>query len=240
MNIYKLSKTAIMFRNNPAKLLNGITTNSLDSPRNAFVDMAGRIVATFEQINLNPDEVLILVENSAVDNMKKHLEKYLLLSKTKMEIADFNVYFDLDSSYNISDGEFSVQLRKGKLIVTKKSPEPSVSYEEFALFRVENNIPLQGIDYNNEMLLNVSDEFVSFTKGCFLGQEILARVHNLGKPPKKLAVMYADECNEDELKRMTSRIVEKKTGRLKGFVFVENKKLFEENRNGVYAVCKKD
>ncbi len=226
MRLFKLSKTAILFRNNPAKLLNGITTNGLDNPKNAFVDMTGRIVATFEQILVNSDEVLILIEDFAVEKLKKHIEKYLMLSKTKMEIAGWNAYFDLDGNYKISEGEFSVLCNHGKnwkIVVTKKSLDASVSDEGFTSFRVENNIPLHGIDYKDEMLLNVSEEFVSFTKGCFLGQEILARVHNLGKPPKKLVVKYYDECTEDEKNKMTSRIVEEKTGKVTGFVFVANK-----------------
>ena len=30
---------------------------------------------------------------------------------------------------------------------------------------------------------------ISFTKGCFLGREVVARLHNLGKPQRKLFIL---------------------------------------------------
>ena len=46
------------------------------------------------------------------------------------------------------------------------------------------------------MLLNVADEaWVSYTKGCYLGQEIVARVHFRSKPPKKLVVRSEGEAD---------------------------------------------
>ena len=57
------------------------------------------------------------------------------------------------------------------------------------MFRLKHGIPVHGADYDREMLLNLNDlSYVSFEKGCFLGQEIIARVHHRGKPPKKLVV----------------------------------------------------
>ena len=99
-----------------------------------------------------------------------------------------------------------------------------VSDEEFTLFRLQNNIPLQGVDYTDEFLLNVSeDEFVSFAKGCFLGQEPISKVHNRSRPAWKLVVRYEDECGAQEKQKMTSTVVDPKTHRRTGFIFVPNK-----------------
>ena len=91
------------------------------------------------------------------------------------------------------------------------------------LFRVVNHIPVQGIDYRDEFLLNISDEeFVSYAKGCFLGQEPISKVHNRSKPTWKLVVRYQDECTEEERQKMTSVVVDPATRRTMGFVFVRN------------------
>jgi len=66
------------------------------------------------------------------------------------------------------------------------------------------------------MLLNVSEDYVSYQKGCFVGQEIIARVHHKSRPPKKLAVA-ADSVD------MTSRVKDPRTGKELGFAFAENK-----------------
>ena len=80
---------------------------------------------------------------------------------------------------------------------------------------------LPGIDYDRQMLLNLGDEsFVSYTKGCFLGQEIVARVKHRGKPPKKLVVLELDPT-DPRASDLTSKIPTS-VGKMKGFLFVDN------------------
>ena len=71
--------------------------------------------------------------------------------------------------------------------------------------------------------MNVAnEEFVSYTKGCYLGQEIIARVHHRSKPPKKLVVKPLERDNPEEARRMTSKCVDPETGKMVGFIFVNN------------------
>jgi folate-binding protein YgfZ len=56
--------------------------------------------------------------------------------------------------------------------------------------RIEAGTPLYGIDFGPENLpheTGVLHDRVSFTKGCYLGQEIVARTDSLGKPKQVLA-----------------------------------------------------
>ena len=210
MKYFKLSnKKVLLIKGKAAEFLKGFSTNALEAPRNAFVDLKGRIVATFEQGVLSPDEVLIAIERQFFDRLKKHLEKYLFLSGTLLEETSHNVYFDLEDTSSI--------------VITEKDLPSVVSEEEWVLFRLKHHLPIQGIDYDDEMILNVGEEaFVSYTKGCYLGQETVAKVHYRGKPPKKLVVKSQDECTPDEIERLTSKTRDPKTGKFLGFVFVSN------------------
>ncbi|MBI2147203.1 hypothetical protein HYU19_01870, partial [Candidatus Woesearchaeota archaeon] len=118
----------------------------------------------------------------------KHLNQYLILCPTKVVRENYLTYFNLDADYHIADDEYIIPQPKGQLLITRDDLNCSVSPEEFRLFRLQNNIPLQGADFDQEMALNVGEDFISFTKGCFVGQEVIARVKNKSKPPKKLAV----------------------------------------------------
>ena len=42
-------------------------------------------------------------------------------------------------------------------------------------------------------------EAVHLDKGCYRGQETVARVHNLGRPPRKLVLLHLDGVSTDEL-----------------------------------------
>ena len=223
MRIYKLNKTVLSLTQNPADFLNGLTSNSLDRPRNALLNLHGRIIATFDQIMIDEEEIWIILEKQFVSAVLNHLERYLKLSGVKAKELNKNVYFDLDNLYKPQDSDRAIPQKSGRMIVTDGTLSANVADDAFTLYRLKNNIPVHGLDYQDEMLLNVSeDEFVSYTKGCFLGQEFVSKVHNRSKPTWKLVVCNENECPDGEKQKMTSKAIDPQTKRVMGFVFVKN------------------
>ena len=206
MKLYRCNKAVLRFYPQGAGFLNGYTTNVADAPRNAFVDLQGKVVAVFDQLKLSEDEVWALVERKFADRVMKHLEKYLFLTQTKAEtLGSKNVYWDLEAD---------------RPVVTDEHLTANVSEEEFTWFRLKNHRPLQGVDYDGEMILNLGEEgLVSYTKGCYLGQEIVARVHYRSHPPKKLVAKKLKDCAAQDLPRMTSKTADPRTGEAWGFLF---------------------
>ncbi|MCC6758479.1 MAG: hypothetical protein IT395_02475 [Candidatus Omnitrophica bacterium] len=225
MGYFKTTKKVLSVCHEPEKFLNGLTANSLDKPQNVFVNLHGRIIATFDQIKINEDQFLLVIEESFIPAVLEHVDRYARLSHAKIQSENLTVYFDVDGSYKPDKGEFVIPQKAGQLVLTAKNLSPLVSEAEFTVFRLKNNIPFLGIDYKDEMLLNVSEtDFVSFTKGCFLGQEPIAKVHHRSKPTWKLAAKYEDECSAEEKAEMTSKAPDPVTGKVLGFVFVANNK----------------
>ena len=64
-----------------------------------------------------------------------------------------------------------------------------VSNETLETLRIEAGIPLYGIDMdeNNVVTETNLDDAISFTKGCYLGQEIIVRIKHRGHVAKKLS-----------------------------------------------------
>ena len=58
---------------------------------------------------------------------------------------------------------------------------------------------------------------VHLDKGCYRGQETVARVHNLGRPPRKLVLLHLDGVTTDELPAQGTPVVTD-DGRSVGFV----------------------
>ena len=85
MKIYKTSKRAISFQNNPIEFLNGLTSNDMDKPNNAFLNIHGKIIATFDQIKINDEEMVVLIEEPFVQEVLSHLDKYIKLGGIKVE-----------------------------------------------------------------------------------------------------------------------------------------------------------
>ena len=84
MKLYKLNKVILHIKNNAAQFLQGVTSNDLDKPQNAFVNINGRIIATFDQLRLSDEEIIILIEESFVDGLLKHIDRFVKLSGVKV------------------------------------------------------------------------------------------------------------------------------------------------------------
>jgi len=223
MHIYKLNKTILSIKNNPVQFLNGLTSNDMDKPDNAFLTIHGRIVATFDQVKVSDDEYYLLFEEGYVEEVLTHIDRYVKLGGQLVEQRTENVYFDLEGDGAVGASDIVIAQNKGRMVITKDTLEVNVTDEEFTLFRLNNNIPLQGKDYNDEMLLNVSMvHFVSFTKGCYLGQEPISKVYNRSKPTWSLVVKNKEDCSEEEQSKMTSVTNDPATGKELGFVFTKN------------------
>jgi folate-binding protein YgfZ len=62
------------------------------------------------------------------------------------------------------------------------------SLDAFHILRMEKGTPWPGFEVDDSMIPYECglEGSVSLTKGCYVGQEIIARMHNLGKPPRLL------------------------------------------------------
>lgn len=60
--------------------------------------------------------------------------------------------------------------------------------------RLEAGLPREPDDVNENYLINETNlsEAVSYTKGCYLGQEVIARIHWRGQPAKQLRGLLID------------------------------------------------
>jgi len=73
----------------------------------------------------------------------------------------------------------------------------AVGEAAFEIARIEAGVPREGPEISEKYILLETgcDHAVSYTKGCYLGQEIIARIHWRGQPAKRLMGLLT-EANE--------------------------------------------
>ena len=73
-----------------------------------------------------------------------------------------------------------------------------ISPELFEVLRVERGIPLYGIDMDETTIVPELgiDRLISYEKGCYVGQEIIARIHFRGHVAKKLTGLVLTGTSE--------------------------------------------
>jgi hypothetical protein len=72
--------------------------------------------------------------------------------------------------------------------------------DAYEALRVEARRPRLGADTDHRTIPNELEWLTSavhLDKGCYRGQETVARVHNLGRPPRRLVLLHLDGVSED-------------------------------------------
>jgi folate-binding protein YgfZ len=76
-----------------------------------------------------------------------------------------------------------------KNVVPQLLKEPVLSAEEVETFRIERGVPEWGHELNEDVIPNeagLDQRAVSYTKGCYIGQEVISRLKSLGHINRKL------------------------------------------------------
>ncbi len=111
--------------------------------------------------------------------------------------------FDLHLGVDAVPAVYRTLLERG-LADTPDHAEPfrlrQGGWHAFNIARIEAGTPYYNIDFGPDSLpaeTGVQRDRVSFTKGCYLGQEVVARLDALGKPKKQLVALRIDGASDD-------------------------------------------
>lgn len=96
-----------------------------------------------------------------------------------------------------------------------------VGHDALETLRIEAGIPRYGVDMDETNVVTEAalDDAVSYTKGCYVGQEIIARIKYRGHVAKKLAgLIFEGDVKTEAGARITS-MDEKEIGRITSVTF---------------------
>ncbi|MCA9395826.1 MAG: hypothetical protein KC649_01545 [Candidatus Omnitrophica bacterium] len=218
--IVKMPYTVLSLQPQASKIIQAYSSNKSDAPGLGFVDIKGRVIAMAEHCPLSEQRSLLAVHSCCADALMSHLRKYLPLFDADIERLPLQVFHDTDSTAE-SEAEHEIPYKPGRLLLTHKEME-SLPFDDvrYTLFRQELRLPIHGEDFTDTMILNVGpcERYISYEKGCYLGQEIIARVHYKGKAPLCLDVISEDS----EPLNLTSPVSDPESGKRRGFLLTPN------------------
>ena len=124
-------------------------------------------------------------------------------SKFKVQSSDFTV-FQSAVGFDYFVPKDAVEKFKNEL---KTQNAVEISDELYEVLRIENGVPKYGVDMDETTVVLETglDEAVNFNKGCYIVQEIIARIHFRGHVAKRLSGLIFDYENagvkpNDEIK----------------------------------------
>src|SRR6266566_2331107 len=91
-----------------------------------------------------------------------------------------------------------------------------VGYDAFEIPRIEAGLPRYGVDMDDTNVVTETalDDAVSYTKGCYVGQEIIARIKYRGHVAKKMAGLVFDQAVKVEANSTIKSTDDKDIGRV--------------------------
>ncbi|HEX6279504.1 MAG TPA: glycine cleavage T C-terminal barrel domain-containing protein [Pyrinomonadaceae bacterium] len=184
------------------QFLDGMITNDMKTLGDgeqmlaAFPNAQGRLLAVVRLLRQG-DRFLIETEEATREKVFQNLFRFTFAGDFFVEdLSDQYQYLEIfggsENSPPYEGGVAAFRGRGGSLglfIEGDGIPEGlSIDDATYETLRIESGIPLYGVDMDETTIvpeLGV-DGLISYTKGCYIGQEIIARIHFRGHVAKRL------------------------------------------------------
>jgi folate-binding protein YgfZ len=184
-----------------------------------------RVIAPVVVVCREADDFLLLTEPGLGEVVRATLLRARFAAKVEIEAEEHRsviVFGDNgDGIANADYGEPAAELLDVEL-------EPTLSDEELERLRIEAGTPTWGREIDESILpaeAGLDETHVSFTKGCYPGQEPIARLRHRGKVNRRLRVLEVESAESgDELRyqgKTVGRVTSAVDGSALGFVRVE-------------------
>jgi folate-binding protein YgfZ len=217
--IYAWGKEAVQF-------LNGLISNDVAKLEDgaqmmaAFPNVQGRLLAIVRVLRRG-DKFLFETDEATREKVFQNLFRFTFAGDFFVEdISENYQYFEIfNSDFGLPGGEVISFTSKNSndCFVSNDIAEIfesdmrgsgaiEISDDLYEILRIENGDPKYGVDMDETTVVLETglNSAVSFTKGCYVGQEIIARIHFRGHVAKKLTgLLFADNAEvnpNDELR----------------------------------------
>ncbi|HEX8737022.1 MAG TPA: glycine cleavage T C-terminal barrel domain-containing protein [Pyrinomonadaceae bacterium] len=191
------------------QFLNGLVTNDVAKLEDgaqmsaAFPNAQGRLLA-FVRVRRRGDKFLFETAETTHAKVFQNLYRFTFAGdffvedlsenyryfevqcpKSRVQSPVDSIVFESKSGADFFVPEAAAENFRNEL---ERANAVEISDELYEVLRIENGAPLYGVDMDETTVVLETglDEAVSFKKGCYIGQEIIARIHFRGHVAKKL------------------------------------------------------
>ena len=153
-----------------------------------------RVIAPLVVLRRQHEDFLVLTEPELGERVRDVLVRSRFAAKVEIEAEEHtsHVVFGGEGIPTAAYGEAAAEVLDADL-------EPTVSAEQLELLRIRAGTPAWGREIDDRIIpaeAGLTERAVSFTKGCYPGQEPIARLHYRGHANRGLRVLALEELPE--------------------------------------------
>jgi folate-binding protein YgfZ len=187
-----------------ADLLQRIVSNDVlatESCEALLLTAKGRVIAPLLVWRRTEDDFLLLTEPELGTVVLEHLRRMRISSRCEIEPEDHTSAIVFGEGDGIPNHDYGI----AAVEVLDPAIEPEPADEELERLRILARTPRWGRELDDGILpgeAGLDERAVSFTKGCYPGQEPLARLHHRGHVNRTLRVLdvEGDVAQADEVR----------------------------------------
>ena len=182
-----------------------------------------RIVAPLRVVREEPEVFLLITEAELAETVAATLVRARFAAKCEIEVKLYRGYLHLgaDPGEGVANQDYGVEAWETWGEEKREASDQS----ELEALRIEAGTPAWGKELDDTILpaeAGLDETHVSFTKGCYPGQEPIARLHYRGRPNRRLRVLEVAEAKPgDEIllgEKAVGRVTSAVPGRALGYV----------------------
>jgi folate-binding protein YgfZ len=176
----------------------------------------GRLIAPLVVARREDDDFLLLTEPGLGDAVRSTLLRARFAAKVEIEPEEHRSLIVFGENGGIPNRDYGVAAGE------------HLDGDELERMRIEAGTPAWGKELDDSILpaeAGLDERAISFTKGCYPGQEPIARLHHRGKVNRRLRVLDVEQATPgDQLVyegKQVGRITSAVPGRALAYVRVE-------------------
>ena len=158
-----------------------------------FTDVKAHVLAYGWVGRVSAERLLVLLWSDRAEALREHLDRYLIREQVELAARqDLRVALAGDATDDASASSFRCEAfgPAARVLVRDDAEHLAVANhrtiesEEFERLRIRLGVPRDGVDVDDRNLpqeVDRNERAISFTKGCYLGQEPVARIDALGR-----------------------------------------------------------
>jgi folate-binding protein YgfZ len=174
-----------------------------------------RVIAPLVVVRRAPDDFLLLTEPSLGATVASTLLRARFAAKVEIEPEEHSSVVVFGEESGIPNREFGADATE----LLDADLEPTLSAGEVERLRIEAGMPAWGKEIDDAILpaeAGLDETHISFTKGCYPGQEPIARLRHRGKVNRRLRVLEVDSARPGEEIRLGEKVVGRVTSAADG------------------------
>ena len=236
--------------------MQGQTTNDVktlkggESQSSALIGVDGRLVCFFQIVN-REEFYLIFISEELKDMFVERLEKYIVMDDVAISMEgkhDFYLVLGPESAFlkkelqeetYFETGMFSdigiILWGENNIRKLHQSGIKSISPQILEEFRILSGWPLWNCEVGSKSRINettLNQEAVSYDKGCFIGQEVVAKIETRRKDaysPVLLKIQNGNIDNIDRLKGLEFNVQGRKGGKIHSIARMDDQGILSAN-----------